>query len=127
MPFMRPPIMVSAPVSISMTDQGFSRGLMDLHRVVAHVEDDVRIMQIIVREIFFDYVAFVVKTDDEIVDGVGGIDLHDVPKNRPIADFHHRLWSGFSLFGEAGTQSSSEDNCLQLLNPEKLGLNTVFL
>ena len=36
-------------------------------------------MEEVIREVFLDYVAFVAAADNEIVNSVVGIDLHDVP------------------------------------------------
>jgi hypothetical protein len=45
----------------------------------AHVEGDIGHMQCVVGEVLFDDVAFIAKTDHEVVYSVGRVHLHDVP------------------------------------------------
>jgi len=54
--------------------------LVDFHVVVAHVEGYIGHVQEVIREILLDNVALVTTTDDEIIDSVGRVDFHDVPK-----------------------------------------------
>jgi hypothetical protein len=73
-------------------------------------------MKGVVREIFFDQIAFVPEADDEIVDPVMGVDLHDVPDDRAAADLHHRLRANGGFFGEAGAKAPGENDGLQELS-----------
>ena len=79
-------------------DQGHAPGfcalLVNFHGVFAHVEGDVRGVQEVVAEVLLDQVAAVAAADDEVVQAVGAVGLHDVPDDGPTADLHHRwhLW-----------------------------------
>ena len=63
----------------------------------AQVDCDVGQMQAVVDEPFLDLVALVAQTDDEFVDAMGRIALHDVPEDGHPAYFDHGLGlcSGF--------------------------------
>ncbi len=69
-------------------------------------------MQEIVREIFFDQVALVTTTDDEIVHAVSGINLHHVPQDGLAADLDHGLRLEVGLLGNTGPQTASKNDCL---------------
>ena len=77
--------------------------LMDLHRVLRHVERDVRHVQEVVGEVFLDDVALEAAADDEVRDAVRRVDLHHVPEQWLAADFDHRLRTQHGLFAEPGT------------------------
>ena len=77
----RPPIIVSSPVSTSVIDQGSASGPVYGQIVFAEIDGDVGHVKEVVDEIFFDHVAAVAEADDEFVDAVGRVDFHDVPKN----------------------------------------------
>src|SRR6266851_10250935 len=65
-------------------------------------------MQFIVEEILLDKIAFIAETNDEIVDAVMRIDLHDVPENRTVADLDHRLGSDLRFFGQPCAKAAGE-------------------
>src|SRR5262249_18714217 len=73
--------------------------LMDRNLAVLHVDRHIGYVQFIVKEIILDEIAFVSYTNNEIVDTVKRIDLHDVPENWTIADLDHRFWSDLGFFG----------------------------
>src|SRR6185312_9751360 len=54
-------------------------GVVDLHLVVVHVKGDVSGVEEVVGEVLLDDVPLIAAADDEIVDAVAGVDLHDVP------------------------------------------------
>ena len=49
-----------------------------------------RIKEVIV-EPFLDDFLLISSTDDEVIDAIGGIFLHDMPENRHTANLYHRL------------------------------------
>ena len=65
--------------------------LMHFDGVASEIERHVAGVQVVVREEFLDYVALVTQADHEFVDPMRGIQLHDVPQDRPPADLDHRL------------------------------------
>ena len=53
--------------------------LVDLHLPLGQVDAQVRIPSAEIEEVVLDDVAFVAERDDEILESVVGIDVHDVP------------------------------------------------
>ena len=95
-------------------DQGDAPGLgvllMHLHAVRTQVEGDIGHVQEIVSEIFLDQVALVAAADDEVVDAVGGVELHDMPEDGLAADLDHGLGLEVGFFGETGAEATGEDD-----------------
>src|SRR6185503_4052524 len=89
---------------------GFGLLLMHDHRVVGHVEGDVRHMQEVVREILLDDVALVATADHEVVGAVRRVDLHDVPEDRAAADLDHRLRPQIALLGDPRAEPAGEND-----------------
>src|ERR1700677_3355726 len=79
--------------------------------IVAHIERHIRHMKEIICEIFLDHIALVAEADDEIVDALGAVDLHDMPEDRHSADLGHGLWPGCGLLREAGAEPPRPDHC----------------
>ena len=86
--------------------------LVDLHRVVAHVEGHVGHVEEVVGEVLLDDVALVAEADHEVAEPVVAVDLHDVPEDRPLADLHHGLGPGGGLLREPRAESAGEDDDL---------------
>ncbi|MPN15941.1 hypothetical protein SDC9_163277 [bioreactor metagenome] len=61
-------------------------------------------MQIIIRKILLDHMLLVSRADHKIVVSIMGIQLHNVPEDRLVADFNHRLWPQVALFGQSGSK-----------------------
>ena len=83
---------------------------VDLHAVGAQVEGDVGQVQEVVGEVFLDHVALVAAADDEVVDAVGGVELHDVPEDRLAADLDHGLGLEVGFLGEARAETTGKNN-----------------
>ncbi len=94
---------------------GLSNALVDLHSVFLHVEGHIGHMEEVVRKVFFDQIALVAAADDEVVDLVLGIDLEDVPEDRPATDFDHRLGTRMCLFAEPRAKTAGKDNCFHFI------------
>ena len=77
-----------------------------------HVERDVRHVQEVVGEVLLDDVALVAAADDEVVDAVRRVDLHDVPEDRLAADLDHRLRLQIALFGDPRAEPAGENDGL---------------
>ena len=95
---------------------------MHFHAVVLHVEGDVRHVQEVVSEVLFDNIAFIAAADDKVVDSVGGVELHDVPEDWFASNFDHGLWLEVRLFGDAGSETSGEDNGFHKFKPIDLSV-----
>jgi len=78
---------------------------VDLHRIILDVEGNVGGVQEVVGEVFLDHVALVAATDDEVINAVGGVGLHDVPEDRFSANLDHRLGLEVGLLGDARPQT----------------------
>ncbi len=65
--------------------------LMHLHAVGAEIESDVRHMKEVIGKVLLDEVSLVSAADDELIDSVMGVDLHDVPQDRHAPYFDHWL------------------------------------
>jgi len=90
---------------------------MYLHLVVDHVERHVRHMQEVVREELLDQVTAVAATNDELVDTMKGVQLHDVPKDRMTTDLDHWLGPQDRLLGESRSQPASKNHCFHTFEP----------
>ncbi len=102
--------MVLSPVSTNVTRQGCTL-LVYPHAVVAHVKRDVGHVQKIIGKVLFDDVALVATADDEVIDPMMGVNLHDVPKDGFSSQFNHGLWLEMRLFRDSSSKASSKDDC----------------
>ena len=82
--------------------------VVHFHAVVGHVKGDIRHVQEVVGEILLDHIALVTQADDEVVDAVRSVHLHDVPEDGSPADLDHRLGTQVRFFRDAGTQATRE-------------------
>lgn len=105
-------------------DQGDAPGLrmlfVDLHAVGAQVEGHVGHVQVVVGEVFLDDVALVATADDEVLDAMGGVELHDVPEDRLAADLDHGLGLEVGFLGKSGAETAGEDDGFHGCNSSKL-------
>src|SRR5665213_2617043 len=101
---------------VAGVDQGhrprFDGTVVDAHRALAHVEGDVRRVERVIGEELLDDVALVSAADDEVVDAVGRIRLHDMPEHRPAAELHHRLRASRRLLAESRAEAARQDHRL---------------
>jgi hypothetical protein len=67
-------------------------------------------MEEIVGEVLFDDIALVSATNNKIVDPMGGINLHHVPKDRFATDLHHRLGLQVGLLRKPGPKASCQND-----------------
>jgi hypothetical protein len=75
-------------------------------------------MKEVILKVLLDDVAFVTETDDELIDPVVGIDLHDMPDDRHAADLDHRFWLGVCFLGESRSEAPRKKNCFHHVTPE---------
>jgi len=92
---------------------------VEMNGVVGHVEGHVRHVQRVIGEIFLDHIAAKAAADDEIAQAVAVVELHDVPQDRPSADFHHRLRLEMGFFRKPGAQAAGKDDNLHDFAPGK--------
>ena len=66
-------------------------------------------------ELSLDHIALVTTADDKLIDSIGTVAFHNVPKDRLAPNFNHRLWFEVRLFTDASTQPTSKDDCFHAL------------
>ena len=95
----RPPVMVFRPVSASVTWKSCSSWLpwYWICDLLAEADGEVVVHRLVVQEIFLDHVAAIAEAEHEIAEPVVGVELHDVPQDRPAADLDHGLGRNRSL------------------------------
>ena len=61
-----------------------------------------------IQKVIFDHVSFIAKTQYEVVVSILAVILHDMPQNRMITDWHHRLWNILGVIANARTQAAAK-------------------
>jgi len=89
---------------------GLGVTLMHVHAVLAHVERDIGHVEEVVGKILLDDIALVSQANDEIVDPVMRVNLHDVPEDRPAPDLDHGFWLEMGFLADASAQTSGKDD-----------------
>src|SRR4051812_886599 len=74
------------------------------------MQGQVAVKQAVVHEVALYRVALVTGSDDEVVETLAGVELHDVPEHRPATDFDHGLGTQPGLFHEPRTQTAGQDD-----------------
>src|SRR3979409_2416368 len=83
---------------------------MEVRLAGCHIDGDVLAQAVVVEKVPFDDVAFVSEGDEELAKLVFGVQLHDVPEDRPAADIDHRLWSELGFLGETRAEAPGQDH-----------------
>src|SRR5690606_18752036 len=63
---------------------------------------------LIVKEEVLNRVGFVAEAEHEILVPVLAVVIHDVPKDRLVADRDHRFWHAFRILADARPQTAAE-------------------
>jgi hypothetical protein len=82
--------------------------VVDLDAVLREVDGHVGRVDEVVREVLLDDVALVAQADDELVDPMRRVDLHQVPQDRLAADLDHGLGFQVGLLGEPRPEPARE-------------------
>jgi hypothetical protein len=82
------------------------------HFAVGEVDRHASRETVVIDEIAFDDLALVAEGDQKLLEAERGVVLHDVPEDRPAADFDHRLWPNFGFLGKASAESAGENDGL---------------
>ena len=84
-----------------------------------------RHMKKIIRKVFFDQVSLVATAYYEIMNTMGGVCFHDMPKNGFPSYFDQGLWFQVRLLTDSGAkppcQNNGFHNIILLLQREKIG------
>ena len=89
---------------------GFGLAAMHLHRAGGQIEAHIAAMQGVVREVLLDHIPLVATADHELVDAVMGVQLEDVPEDRPAAHFHHGLGPEMGFLRDTGAEAAGQDH-----------------
>src|SRR5262245_39754187 len=90
---------------------------MDLHLVFRHIEGHVRHMQEVIRKVFLDHIALVAKANNEFVEAIKRIELHNVPDDWFTSDLDHWFWFMLRFFTQPCSQSSRQNDHLHSSPP----------
>lgn len=80
--------------------------MMNLYSILFHVEHNIRSVEKIISELLLDHVSTVSCANNEVVDSMGGIDLHDMPEDGFSYYFQHGLRSRTRFFLDSCAQPS---------------------
>ena len=83
-----------------------------LHRSLAEIDGEVARHVGKLQEEVLHHLGLVTERHHELLEAVGGVELHDVPENWMLADLDHRLGDGDRLFGEPSAEAPGEDDDL---------------
>jgi glycine/D-amino acid oxidase-like deaminating enzyme len=97
-----------------LEEEAHAAGMAARLGVAAEGERDVTRVPAVVAEKLLDHLAFVAETEHEVPEAVGGVDLHDVPEDRPVADRHHWLWTKLRLLPEPRSFAAAENHYLHI-------------
>ena len=79
-------------------------------RAIIDRNGKILVQTIKIKEISLDLLSLVTQGQDEFVEPILGIVLHDMPKNGPAANFHQRLGADLRLFCQARPHTAAEDD-----------------
>jgi hypothetical protein len=99
---------------------GLRNRVMHRHLVRPHIERHIRHMHKVVRKELLDDISLVPATDHKIIDPMLGIDLQNMPENRPPPNLHHRLRPYRRLFRQPRPQSPRQNHSLHRAFPISL-------
>src|SRR5437879_4606646 len=80
----------------------------DLARAILQIDHQIAVMKHIVQKILFNHFPFITARHQEVFVAVTRVNVHDVPKNRLPADFHHGLGAKSGLLGQSGAETTCE-------------------
>jgi hypothetical protein len=89
--------------------------------LAVHLEREVRDLLAVAQEELLDQPALVAQAEDELAEPVVGVDLHDVPQDRLLADLHERLGHPLGLLAQACAHAAAQDHDGDLGGLEALG------
>jgi hypothetical protein len=108
------------PRLVAFVDDGLPAGEVDGEIVVERIE---------IEEVLLHDLGLVAERDDELRDGVGAEDVHDVPEDRLAADLDHGFGPQDRLLGETGAEPTRKDDrfhvaVLSIAEPPRAALPT---
>src|SRR5262245_53854241 len=86
-----------------------------LHGAGAKIDGEVARHVGELQEEVLHHLGLVAERHHELLEPVRGVELHDVPENRVLADQNHGLGDGDRLLGQPGAEAAGEDDDLHAL------------
>src|SRR5258706_2964145 len=86
----------------------FARARLDLSTGKIHGHATAQV--VVVQKVALNLFAFITESYEKLIQTVMRVMLHDVPEDGTAANFHHRLWLHFGLFGQARADSTRENH-----------------
>lgn len=77
--------------------------------ILGKIKGNVTVMQIKICKPFLDHMLLIAAANDKFVVSMGGIHLHDMPKNRLSADLDHRLGFELTFLTDAGAKAACQN------------------
>jgi len=74
---------------------------MDFHFIITQSNGDIRIVQVIIHEVFLDHIAFVPQANDKVIMTVLAIRFKDVPDNGFTPYFDHWFGPNFGFLADS--------------------------
>ena len=93
---------------------GFGVAFDPFRAVGTQIKGHIGSIDKVICEEFLDHVAFVATADNEFIDAMGRIDLHQMPQDRHAADLDHGLRPVLGLLDQAGAHPTRENDCLDV-------------
>ena len=76
--------------------------------IIIHIKSYIGHVQEVVCEVFFDNVSLIAAANHKIANPMRRVKLQDVPKQRPPANFDHRLRSKVGFLRNSGSKTPGE-------------------
>ena len=91
---------------------------MNRHFVGFEFDGAIGVVQVKIMEIILHHLGLEPQAKDKPFEAVPGINLHDVPQNRMLADGHHRFGTKLGFLFDPRAQSATKDehgHCRQVV------------
>ena len=115
---------LNATTCHSIESRIYYRDLPGLRMIIVHfnavagkIERNIRHMEKIISKKLFNDMLFISGTNNKFANTVIGIQLHNVPQNRLVANLYHRLRAKLAFFRNAGAEAARKNNCFHSFPP----------
>src|SRR5712664_2943398 len=81
---------------------------------LTELDGQVSLHRLVVEEVLLDHVALVAKTEDEVLEAMVRVELHDVPEQRISSNLDQAIRFELSLFSQPRPQTAAENDYLQV-------------
>jgi hypothetical protein len=84
---------------------------------IPEIERDIGFVEVVVREVLLDGIPLVAEADDEIVEPIMGVDLHDVPQDWLFSNLDHRLRLQVRFLADSRPESARKNDDFHRISP----------